>query len=146
MQMPLLDSTSLSGHKEHRLALTQLAYIACAYVWQEGEKRVPEVCYLCVVLINSLGWLIDWLIESGLTLISTFCCHVLAACLTTHVFSLSHTSTRHKRLSIQRTAFLIQFLHLIIIMICDRHTTVKWSIYSNCYSLYLFVFYLAVLY
>ncbi len=43
LQMPLLDTSSLTDYKDMRLGHLYLCYIGNGYVWQDGDSGVP-VC------------------------------------------------------------------------------------------------------
>lgn len=42
-QMPLLDASLLSGHKQLRVAFMFLSFIGGGYIWQDGEENMPKV-------------------------------------------------------------------------------------------------------
>ncbi|CAL1540902.1 unnamed protein product [Lymnaea stagnalis] len=47
-RLPLLDHSQLVGHRQLRLAHLQLSFITAGYVWQDGDKGVPQVLPKCV--------------------------------------------------------------------------------------------------
>lgn len=49
-QMPLLDWTRLTDHRQQRLAHLQLGIMAAGYVWQDGNEAAAKVLPSCVAV------------------------------------------------------------------------------------------------
>jgi hypothetical protein len=51
--MPLLDPAKLEGYRQKRLAHLQLTVISTGYIWQDGEKGMPDVCITLSIICFS---------------------------------------------------------------------------------------------
>ena len=49
-QMPLLDPAKLEGYRQKRLAHLQLTVISTGYIWQDGEKGMPDTLPKCLAV------------------------------------------------------------------------------------------------